>query len=98
MKTLRTANYASGFTLIELLIAIAIIGILAAVIVPTYHASVRKANEAAAVTAVNTIKVAQARYVINHDGHYGSFGELFRGAILTGDSIRSHHTSVVMCL
>ena len=49
-----------GFTLIELLIAIAIIGILAAIIIPTYKGSIRKANEAAAVTTINTIKTAEA--------------------------------------
>src|SRR5690349_3164951 len=72
----------TGFTLIELLIAIAIIGILAAVIIPTYHSSIRKANEAAAVTAVNTIKVAQAKYAIDHDGHYATFVELFKAGLL----------------
>ena len=70
----RTTN---GFTLIELLIVIAIIGILAGVLIPTYKTSVRKANEASAVTAINTIKVAEARYVIDHQDHYGTFSQLF---------------------
>ena len=67
----------SGFTLIELLIVIAIIGILAAIIIPTYKGSIRKANEAAAVTAINTIKVAEARYAIDHKDQYGTFSQLF---------------------
>jgi prepilin-type N-terminal cleavage/methylation domain-containing protein len=70
----RTTN---GFTLIELLIVIAIIGILAAVVIPTFQSSIRKANEASAVTTVNTIKVAEAKYVIDHQGHYGTFSQLF---------------------
>jgi prepilin-type N-terminal cleavage/methylation domain len=65
-----------GFTLIELLIAIAIIGILAAIIIPTYKGSIRKANEAAAVTTINTIKTAEAKFMIDHKG-YGTFSELF---------------------
>jgi prepilin-type N-terminal cleavage/methylation domain-containing protein len=70
----RTTN---GFTLIQLLIVIAIIGILAAVVIPTFQSSIRKANEASAVTTVNTIKVAEAKYVIDHQGHYGTFSQLF---------------------
>ena len=53
---LRALLRAKGFTLIELLIVIAIIGVLVAIVVPTYQSSVRKANEAAAVT---TLKLAR---------------------------------------
>ncbi len=67
----------SGFTLIELLISIAIIGILAAIIIPTYKGSIRKANEATAVAAINTIKIAEAKYAINHKDQYGTFSQLF---------------------
>ena len=66
-----------GFTLIELLIVIAIIGILVGIGVPLYKSSLRKANEAAAVGTLNSIRVAQAKYVIDHKGHYGTFRELF---------------------
>jgi len=71
-----------GFTLIELLIVIAIIGILAGIVIPTYQSSIRKANEAAAVTTVNTIKVAEAKYVIDHKGQYGTFSQLFQEGYL----------------
>ena len=77
MKNSKTFRGSSGFTLIELLIAIAIIGILAAIIIPAYQGSIRKANEAAAVTALNTIKIAEAKYVGDHKGQYGTFKELF---------------------
>ncbi|MCM3870472.1 MAG: prepilin-type N-terminal cleavage/methylation domain-containing protein [Pyrinomonadaceae bacterium] len=72
----------NGFTLIELLIAIAIIGILAGIVVPTLQGSVRKANEAAAVAALNSIRVAQAKYVGDHKGQYGTFKQLFEGGYL----------------
>ena len=67
----------NGFTLIELLIAIAIIGILAGIVVPTFKGSVRKANEAAAVATLNSVRVAQAKYVVDHKGEYGTFRQLF---------------------
>ena len=66
-----------GFTLIELLIVMAIIGTMVAVAIPIFHSSVRKANEAAAVSTLNTIKLAQAKYAIDHDNQYGTFRELF---------------------
>jgi prepilin-type N-terminal cleavage/methylation domain-containing protein len=72
----------TGFTLIELLIAIAIIGILAAVTIPTYWSNVRKANQAAAVTTLNAIKLAQTKYVSDHKGQYGTFPELCEGGYL----------------
>ncbi|MEP6817950.1 MAG: prepilin-type N-terminal cleavage/methylation domain-containing protein [bacterium] len=71
-----------GFTLIELLIVIAIIGILLGVLIPTYQSSVRKANEAAAVATLNAIRVAEAKYVIDHKGQYGTFRELFEQGYL----------------
>jgi prepilin-type N-terminal cleavage/methylation domain-containing protein len=66
-----------GFTLIELLIVIAIIGILVGIVVPAFKGSIRKANEAAAVATLNAIRIAQAKYVIDHKGQYGTFQQLF---------------------
>lgn len=80
-NALKTARR-KGFTLIELLIVIAIIGILVGVLVPTLRSSVRKANEAAAVATLNAIRVAEAKYSIDHKGQYGTFRELFEQGYL----------------
>ena len=82
---MRNANPISrqkGFTLIELLIVIAIIGILAGIVIPTYQDSVSKANEAAAVATLNGIRVAQAKYVVDHKQQYGTFRQLFEEGYL----------------
>lgn len=82
LETLFRASRSKGFTLIELLIVIAIIGILVGIVVPTYQSSIRKANEAAAVGTLNSIRVAQAKYVIDHKGQYGTFRQLFEEGYL----------------
>jgi prepilin-type N-terminal cleavage/methylation domain-containing protein len=77
MRIATITSRGKGFTLIELLIVIAIIGILVGIGVPLYKSSLRKANEAAAVGTLNSIRVAQAKYVIDHKGQYGTFKQLF---------------------
>jgi prepilin-type N-terminal cleavage/methylation domain-containing protein len=82
---MRNANDTSrrkGFTLIELLIVIAIIGILVGIGIPAYKSSVRKANEAAAVATLNAIRIAEAKYIIDHKGQYGTFQQLFEQGYL----------------
>ena len=71
-----------GFTLIELLIVIGIIGVLVAIAVPIMRSSMRKANEANAVSTLNTVKLAEAKYVTDHKEQYGTFKELFEDGYL----------------
>ena len=47
-----------GFTLVELIVVIAILAILAAVAIPAYSGYITKAQDAAATTALGSIKTA----------------------------------------
>jgi type IV pilus assembly protein PilE len=55
-----------GFTLIELMIAVVVLGILAAVALPSYFDSVRKGRRAEAVAALTLVQQAQERWRSNN--------------------------------
>ncbi|HJQ33319.1 MAG TPA: prepilin-type N-terminal cleavage/methylation domain-containing protein [Pyrinomonadaceae bacterium] len=80
-----------GFSLVELMIVISIIGILVAIGIPAWQASVRSTNEAAAITHLQRISTAQVTYfnTKNRTG-YGTFDQLTSGGYLakqfTGDT------------
>jgi len=57
-----------GFTLIELMIVVAIIGILAAVALPKFAASVERSREAATRGNLNTIRSAISLYYGDREG------------------------------
>ena len=60
----------TGFTLIELMIIVTIIGILAAIVIPTFSNANETAKAGAVTSQLNTIKKSLVMYNTDHDGVY----------------------------
>ena len=63
-----------GFTLIELLVVILIIGILAAIAIPSFLNQKSKASDASAKSQVRTGETAMETYSTDHNGEYANGG------------------------
>src|SRR5688500_5663454 len=59
-----------GFTLVELLVVMLILGLLAAIAIPSFFNQRDKARDADAKTSVRTAQTAMETYATDHNGTY----------------------------
>ncbi len=69
-KLRQRSSSESGFTLVELLVVMLILGILAAIAIPTFFNQRDKARDSSAKEDVRTAQTAMETYAIDHQGKY----------------------------
>ena len=79
-KLRERSNGEGGFTLVELLVVMLILGLLAAIAIPSFFNQRDKAKDADAKAAVRTAQTAIETYATDHDSEYtGAIGRAARG-------------------
>jgi type IV pilus assembly protein PilE len=68
-----------GFSLMEVMIVVAIVGILAAIAIPSYSGYVTRTKRSEAVTALQTVALYQEKHMAER-GQYGSIANLIANA------------------
>jgi type IV pilus assembly protein PilA len=87
-KMRQRAKDEKGFTLIELLVVILIIGILAAIAIPSFLAQKSKANDASAKELVRTAQTTAETYATDNNGSYA--GLTLTGLVAVEPTINSN--------
>jgi type IV pilus assembly protein PilA len=75
-KLRQRARDEKGFTLIELLVVILIIGILAAIAIPSFLSQKDKANDASAKSYVRNMQTAEETYFTDNNAYAASVAAL----------------------
>ncbi|HBS42914.1 MAG TPA: type IV pilin protein [Oceanospirillales bacterium] len=88
-------RYSRAFTLMELMIAVAIIGILAAIAYPSYQDYVRKSNRTEAVKVLQAILDGEERYYLANDTYTSTLGSGGLGLnVNVSDQVELEHYNI----
>ena len=84
MRTIRSARARrAGFTLLEVLLVLAILGVLAAMVVPALMGRQQSAMIRATQSSISGLESALKMYALEHDGQYPEGGQEALTQLLT---------------
>lgn len=86
------AEKAQGFTLIEIMIVVVVIALLAAIAIPSYQNSVRKARRTDARSALTTVAQLLERYNTQSNSYVGASLGTAPGTLFPAISENGHYT------
>jgi type IV pilus assembly protein PilE len=89
----RHMNKRKGFTLIELIVAVTIVGILAAIAIPSYREYVIRGHRRAAQAAMMDIATQQQQFFVANRAYAGSVNDL--GYVLPTEVAQNYTAAVV---
>lgn len=84
----------AGFTLIELVIAIAIVGIIAAIAIPAFSEQLAKSRRAEAITTLADLQLRQERWRASH-ATYGTLDQVAGTTAASFNAAQQNYTFTV---
>ena len=95
-KRARAPHPERGFTLTEIMIAVAIVGILAAIALPSYARHVEKARRTDATAFLSEVAGEQVRFFSENNAYAATMGELGYGTKASHPTPEGHYTVSVV--